>query len=56
MFGWQGNDSVLSPDNDRLYGAYFTGENTPLTVPIPEPSSALMTLIAALPLLLRRKR
>lgn len=54
-FGWTGTDNQLSPDNDRLYGAYFTGD-TPTIVNVPEPSSGLMAIIATLPLLLRRKR
>lgn len=54
-FGWQGTDNVMNMDNDRLYGAYFSGD-TPSVVIVPEPSSALMALIAAFPLLLRRKR
>lgn len=52
--GWSGTDYKAGIDNDRLYGAYFNGSNTPEIVP--EPSSALMALIAAFPLLLRRKR
>ena len=54
--GWMGSDSVMSADNDRLYGAYFTGENTPMIVPVPEPSAALLTALGALVFSFRRRR
>lgn len=52
--GWSGTDYKADIDNDRLYGVYFNGENTPVIVP--EPSSTLMTLLGTLPLIMRRKR
>ena len=52
--GWSGTDYKASLDNDRLYGVYFNGENTPTV--IPEPSSALMIVLGLFGFIARRKR
>jgi len=52
--GWYGTDYIASEDNDRLYGVYFNGASIPQN--IPEPSSALMIVLGAFPLMMRRKR
>ncbi|MFK7909799.1 MAG: PEP-CTERM sorting domain-containing protein [Akkermansiaceae bacterium] len=54
--GWEGTDDDMSMDNDRLFGAYFTGVNTPEIVPVPEPSTALLALIGAAAAMFRRNR
>jgi hypothetical protein len=55
-FGWEGTDKVMNADNDRLYGAYFTGDTKPTFEIVPEPSTAMMVLCSLFTLIIRRKR
>lgn len=52
--GWTGNDYVNNSDNDRLYGAYFTGKT--VAKPTPEPSSTALLGLGVIGCILRRKR